>query len=149
MGGAFSVAWFSVVVPATASMIASGGASALFMVPFWLAGGTVAKQAVLDPTKATALSIGEYAWELRQTTLGTRVTLSSADGPAEELDGAAVEVAAYVNGVPTHVLRLVSGAQVYDVGVGLRVDELEWMAGEINGHLESMRTRGESARLGG
>ena len=31
----------------------AGGASALFMLPFWLAGGTVAKQTLLDPTKAT------------------------------------------------------------------------------------------------
>ena len=45
-GGAFAAAWFSAVVPATVSMVASGGASALFMLPFWLAGGAVVKQTV-------------------------------------------------------------------------------------------------------
>ena len=32
-GAAFSVAWFSAIIPATASMVGTGGASALFMLP--------------------------------------------------------------------------------------------------------------------
>ena len=71
------------------------------MLPFWIAGGAVAKQTVLDPAKATALSIGEFAWELRQSLVG-QLTLSSEGGPTEELEGADVDVAAYVNGVPVH-----------------------------------------------
>ena len=63
VGGAFSVAWFSMVGPATASMVATGGVSALFMLPFWAAGGAVAKQTIYDPAKATEMSIGEFAWE--------------------------------------------------------------------------------------
>ena len=57
---------FSVVAPATAT----GGAGALFMLPFWIAGGAVAKQSLLDPARATSLSIGEFAWELSQTLPG-------------------------------------------------------------------------------
>ena len=101
----------------------------------------VVKTAVLDPTRATTLSIGEYAWELRQSVGG--VTLSSADGPTEDLEGAAVQVAAYVNGVPSHVMRLVAspgagGQQLFGIGDGLGVEELEWLSSEVNAHLRTL-----------
>lgn len=135
MGGAFSAAWFSVVAPAT---FASGGAGALFMLPFWLAGGAVAKQTVLDPAKATALSIGEFAWEITRSVAG-RLTLSSEDGPTQELEGADVEVVAFVNGVPVHRLVLAaSGGRVFGFGDGLDVGELEWIASEVNAHLRRL-----------
>lgn len=134
MGGAFSAAWFSAVVPAT---FASGGAGVLFMLPFWLAGGVVAKQTVVDPAKATSLSIGEFAWEIKQQAVG--LPLSSESGPTEELDGASVEVAAYVNGMPSYQLRLFSGTQAWSVGDGLPAAELEWVAAEVNAHLETLR----------
>ena len=137
MGGAFTVAWFSTVVPATASMIATGGGSALFMLPFWLAGGVVAKQTVVDPACATSLSIGEFAWELRQRAVG--LPLSSAAGASDELEGCSVEVAAYVNGVPQHVLRLFSGTRAWSIGDGLSEVELEYVAAEVNAHLDTLR----------
>eukprot|EP00542_Grammatophora_oceanica_P011360 CAMPEP_0194036648 /NCGR_PEP_ID=MMETSP0009_2-20130614/9015_1 /TAXON_ID=210454 /ORGANISM="Grammatophora oceanica, Strain CCMP 410" /LENGTH=48 /DNA_ID= /DNA_START= /DNA_END= /DNA_ORIENTATION= len=40
--GAFSIMWFSTIVPVSLS---GGG---LFMIPFWLAGGIVAKTAAID-----------------------------------------------------------------------------------------------------
>eukprot|EP00964_Phaeocystis_antarctica_P128268 scaffold92022_cov73-Phaeocystis_antarctica.AAC.2 len=137
MGGAFTAAWFSAIVPATGTMIATGGASALFMLPFWLAGGVVAKQTVVDPVKATSLSIGEFAWELQQRAVG--LPLSSAAGASDELDGCSVEVAAYVNDVPQHVLRLFSGTQTWSIGDGLTVVELEYIAGEVNAHLATLK----------
>ena len=137
MGGAFSAAWFSAIVPATGSMIATGGASALFMLPFWLAGGVVAKQTVVDPVKATSLSIGEFAWELQQTAVG--LPLKSFSGASDELDGCRVEVAAYVNGVPQHVLRLFAGTQAWSIGDGLTVVELEYIAAEVNAHLATLK----------
>eukprot|EP00315_Gephyrocapsa_oceanica_P032129 CAMPEP_0185407470 /NCGR_PEP_ID=MMETSP1365-20130426/1329_1 /TAXON_ID=38817 /ORGANISM="Gephyrocapsa oceanica, Strain RCC1303" /LENGTH=275 /DNA_ID=CAMNT_0028009897 /DNA_START=98 /DNA_END=925 /DNA_ORIENTATION=+ len=141
-GGAFAAAWFSAVVPATVSMVASGGASALFMLPFWLAGGAVVKQTVLDPAKATTLSIGAFGWELKQRTAG--VSLKSADGPTEQLALASVDVAAYVNGVPTFVLNLVAngpgGQRVYQLGSGLSEQELEWIAAEVNATLEEVES---------
>ena len=121
-------------------MLATGGAGALFMLPFWLAGGAVAKQTLLDPAKATTLSIGEFAWALKQTALGSRVTLSAADGASGELDYADVDVAAYVNGAPTFALRLVAGTEAYTVGVGLSEGELEWIAAEVNAHLQALGT---------
>ena len=135
-GGAFSIAWFSAVVPAT---VASGGAGALFMLPFWLAGGAVAKSTILDPARATALSIGEFAWEVRSALALGDVTVSTKDGPTEELEGASVEVAAYVNGVPSYVLRLFAGAAPVNMGEGLASAELEWLADEINGYLRALR----------
>ena len=138
VGGAFSLAWFSVVVPATASMIATGGASALFMLPFWAAGGMVAKETILDPARATELSIGEFAWELSQRVAGARVSAES--GPSEELEGASVEVAAYVNGIPTFVMRLAAtGGRTWSIGSGLRSEELEWLAGEVNARIDELQ----------
>ena len=48
-----------------------------------------------------------------------------AAGASDELDGCSVEVAAYVNDVPQHVLRLFSGTQTWSIGAGLTVVELE------------------------
>lgn len=49
--GAFSALWFSAIAPATRSMLATGAgiAPVLFMAPFWLAGGLLAKNAFYDP----------------------------------------------------------------------------------------------------
>jgi hypothetical protein len=145
-GGAFSVAWFSAIVPAT---FASGGAATLFMLPFWLAGGLVAKQTLFDPARATGLSIGEFGWELRQTLAGS-VGIKSESGPTEELEGAEVAVAAYVNGLPTYVLRLgAAGGRTYALGGGLSASELEWLAGVINGHLAALGDATRDGRGGG
>jgi hypothetical protein len=138
-GGAFTAAWFSAIVPATASMLASGGVSALFMLPFWVAGGTVAKQTILDPARSTSLSIGEYAWELCQTLPGG-ITVSSDGGPTEELQGAEAAVSAYVNGVPTYALQLVAGSSMWTAGEGLSLDELEAIADEVNVHIDALQS---------
>ena len=44
--------------------------------------GVVAKQTVVDPAKATSLSIGEFAWEIKQQAVG--LPLSSESGPTDE-----------------------------------------------------------------
>ena len=136
MGGAFSAAWFSVVAPAT---FATGGAGALFMLPFWIAGGAVAKQSLLDPARATSLSIGEFAWELSQTLPGG-VVLSQESGSTEELVGAEVFVALWTNGVPTFALRLGGRAgATWSLGSGMPEEELEWIAAEINVQLDELQ----------
>ncbi len=146
VGGAFSIAWFSAIVPATFSMASGGLGTALFMLPFWAAGGLVAKQTLLDPATSTDLSIGEFAWELRQQLAGQ--TLSSEGGDTGELGSASVEVAAYVNGVPNYVLRLEGGSRagggVASLGSGLPVAELEYLADEINAHLATLRGDGDA-----
>lgn len=137
-GGLFSAVWFSAIVPTTASMLASGDiGSGLFMAPFWLAGGLVAKQTVLDPAKATTFSIGEYAWDIKQTVPGG-LTVSSESGATEELRGANVDITGYVNGVPSFALNLLSGNAAFSIGDGLPVEELEWIADEVNMYLQSL-----------
>ena len=143
MGGAFSAAWFSAIVPATASMLASGAIfGAAFLAPFYLAGGMVVKTSILDPAKATKLSIGEYAWELTQSLPGG-IRMSEDGGPTEELAGADVAVSVVTNGVPTYACRLVAGVSGWGLGDGLPREELEWIASEINDQLASYSSKRE------
>ena len=58
VAGTFGVAWFSALLPATTL------AAAPMLLPFYLAGGLVAKQALVDPFTSTTLSVGTYAWSL-------------------------------------------------------------------------------------
>jgi hypothetical protein len=134
--GAFSALWFSAVGPATVGMLSSGGAAALFMAPFWLAGGMVAKMAVVDPFVSTKLTIGDYLWTLEKNYFRRRGKLTSKkqDGPTETLRGASVEVGMVVNNVPRYELRLYFDGNTVSFGKGLSVDELEYLAETINEH---------------
>lgn len=153
MGGAFSAAWFSAIAPATVTAIAGGAAlsTGLFMLPFWLAGGMVAKQTILDPAKATSLSIGEFAWELKQTVAGA--TLSKDGGPSEELIG--VDVGEELVGAEgeqrtIYALRLgATGGRVWALGAGLDAGELEWLAAEINAQIDGLGLPGRGGGIGG
>ena len=138
MGGAFSAAWFSAIVPATLS----GGAPLLFMVPFWLAGGLVVKQTVIDPALATEVSIGRYAWSCKAVGPGG-VVIKEREGATDDLRGATAEIAAYVNGVPQCALRLlVDGAEPVSLGASLAPDELDAIADQINAFLDDVEARG-------
>lgn len=146
--GAFSALWFSAVGPATIGMLSTGGiAPALFMVPFWLAGGMVAKMAVVDPFVSSKLTIGDYLWTLEKNYFRRMGNLTSKkqDGPTETLRGASVDVGMVVNNVPRYELRLFfDGNTIISFGNGLSFDELEYLAGIINEH----RTKiGETPRL--
>eukprot|EP00577_Skeletonema_sp_RCC1716_P020214 CAMPEP_0113422462 /NCGR_PEP_ID=MMETSP0013_2-20120614/28474_1 /TAXON_ID=2843 ORGANISM="Skeletonema costatum, Strain 1716" /NCGR_SAMPLE_ID=MMETSP0013_2 /ASSEMBLY_ACC=CAM_ASM_000158 /LENGTH=310 /DNA_ID=CAMNT_0000310209 /DNA_START=86 /DNA_END=1019 /DNA_ORIENTATION=+ /assembly_acc=CAM_ASM_000158 len=144
--GAFSALWFSAVGPATVGMLSSGGAAALFMAPFWLAGGMVAKMAVVDPFVSTKLTIGDYLWTLEKNYFRRRGKLTSKkqDGPTETLRGASVEVGMVVNNVPRYELRLYFDGNTVSFGKGLSVDELEYLAETINEHCTMI---GEIPRL--
>lgn len=137
--GAFSLAWFSAIIPAT---FASGGSSLLFMLPFWAAGGMVAKNAVYDPFVSGTLSIGEFAWELESNFAGK--TVQSKEGPTDKLRGAASEVVAIVNERPQAEIKLYAEQGVSAFGLGLAVEELEYLAGKINDHLTTLREGGSS-----
>ena len=146
MGAAFSAAWFSAIVPATAGMVATGAVlGSVFMAPFWLAGGAVLKTTLVDPAKKTTLSIGRYAWELSQTLPGG-VAVSSDRGATDELAGADVAVTVVTNGVPQYACRLVAGARAWGLGDGLPRGELEWVASEINDQLSSFAEARTSSR---
>merc|ERR1711990_720005 len=97
-------------------MISTGGLSALFMLPFWAAGGLVTKDTILEPATSTEFSIGEFAWEVHKRIAGKRI--KTTEGATEDLDGAEVGVVAYVNGVPQYELRLVGREGVSSIGGG-------------------------------
>ena len=151
--GAFSVAWFSAIVPATLTAL-SGGlfGMAIFMIPFWAAGGMVAKQAVLDPFVSSKLTLGEYAWSVEKQYGGSSGSSGSKSGPTmqtkegstEDLQGARVEISAIVNDVPQFQLCLYSNKQgVVNLGLGLPEEELEKVAMEVNEYLEDLPSRSD------
>eukprot|EP00980_Cylindrotheca_fusiformis_P008432 scaffold1784_cov116-Cylindrotheca_fusiformis.AAC.12 len=134
--GAFSLAWFSAIIPAT---FASGGASLLFMLPFWAAGGIVAKNAVFDPFVSGNLSVGEFYWSVSNNYAGKPI--NQREGPTEQLRGAKPEVVAIVNDVPQAELKLYTDTGMTAFGLGLSMEELEYLSGEINHHLSQLRNK--------
>ena len=132
--GAFSVAWFSSIVPPTFSAIPL--ATRLFFLPFWMVGGMVAKAAVVDPFISGKLTIGQFAWSLRGDYIGV-APIKEKHGPTDELRGANTEVVAIVNGIPQSELQLYGDMGVISFGLGLPSDELEYLVGEINDVLRS------------
>ena len=144
--GAFSVAWFSAVVPATLTAL-SGGllGMALFMVPFWAAGGMIAKQAIVDPFISYQLTVGEYAWSIESKYGGgankRAPTIKKQDGSTQDLQGAKVEISVVVNDVPQYHLCLYSNKKgVTHLGLGLPPEELEKVAMEINEYLDKLKS---------
>ena len=146
MGAAFAVAWFAAL--STAPPTSAG--SALFMVPFWLAGGAVLKTSVVDPRLETTLTLGEFGWTLRDELKGPfgRIQMRAADGPTATLRAAAVEWSKarsdHRNGVAsTCVLMLRDGAGgAWPVATGGgRADPtaLKELAREINRELARQR----------
>ena len=45
---------------------------------------------------------------------------------------------AVIDGKPRTAIELIEGAKNYRIGEGLKLDEQEWLVGEINRHLESV-----------
>lgn len=138
--GAFSLAWFSTIIPATlAAAAASSGGSLLFLLPFWAAGGVVAKDAIYDPFVAGRISIGQYAWEVENIVYGGR-KVTSKEGPTEQLRGAKADVVGIVNGIPQAEVKLYTDKGVTAFGLGLSIEELEYLSSEINDHLNKLRS---------
>jgi hypothetical protein len=120
LSGAFSLAWFSAITPAT--LAARGVASLLFMAPFWVAGGAVAKAGVIDPLVQHKLTLGRYAWSLTKELAGQ--TIQKVERPTERLVRVSVQMIDYVNEVPRYELQLfVSGGSVESYSFGIWVGE--------------------------
>mmetsp|Transcript_19617 Transcript_19617/g.45872 ORF Transcript_19617/g.45872 Transcript_19617/m.45872 type:complete len:294 (-) Transcript_19617:204-1085(-) len=139
MSGAFSVAWFSVVVPATFS-------AGLFMLPFWAAGAAVAKSAVIDPFVDTRLQIGQFAWCLNRAIAGKTRTLR--EGATSELGGAQLDVETIVTsesgqgGRPVYKIKLLGTRKETSFMVpSATVDELQSLCDQINTHLQFLRQK--------
>lgn len=116
------------------------------MLPFWFAGGVVGSSAFVGPFVSSKLSIGQYAWSQKNKYLGAKY--KSTTGATEDLSGAVTEVVAVVNGVPRYELRLCSQKDgIITFGQSLSGTELEYLAEEINRHLNSIRESPETLSL--
>ena len=112
----------------------TGIAPVLFMAPFWLAGGLLAKNAFYDPFISSSVSIGRHLW-----TCESRVLKKSArrvDGPTGNLMGTSVEVKVVINDVPIYQLQMNRlGDEPIAIGKGLSFEELGYLSALINDHL--------------
>lgn len=133
--GAFSAMWFSAIAPATLGMLSGGVLPALFMAPFWLAGGVIAKTAIVDPFVSSKLTIGDFLWTIEKTyyrRIGKLTTTK--EGSTDSMKGSSVEVGLVVNNVPRYELRLFFDGETLSFGSGLSYDELECLSKTINEH---------------
>ena len=137
--GVFGALWFSSIVPVT---LAGGIVTGVFMLPFWLAGGLVAKNAVVDPFVGSQLTIGEYAWSLTSTFASK--DLRHVEGSTRDLRGAIVErLNVEVNGKSFYQVKLCGNKGITGFGNGLDPEELEYLAHVINQHLQGFQREEE------
>lgn len=133
--GIFGAIWFSSILPVT---FAGGIATAAFMLPFWLAGGFVAKTAIVDPFTSSQLSLGKYAWSL-STSYGPK-GIRQVEGSTQDLRGASVQdLSLEVNGKPFYEIKLYGDKGTTGFGNGLEPEELEYLAHVINKHLQEVK----------
>lgn len=142
--GAFAIAWNAFVAFWTVSALAGGGVLfALFSLPFWAAGASLAKQAFGRQFVREHLEISLSKWKLQQQVALARGSEPDWDkgggkelsGRTTDLSGAAMQVMAYVNGQPQGQLVLREGVESFSFGEGLDPLEQEWLASVINAHL--------------
>jgi len=137
----------------TVSALAGGGILlALFSLPFWAAGASLAKQAFGRQLVREHLEISLNKWRLQQQVALARGSEpdwargggKELGGRTRDLSGAAMQVMGYVNGQPQGQLVLREGVESYSFGEGLDPLEQQWLASVINAHLgEAAATRGE------
>ncbi|KAG7373378.1 hypothetical protein IV203_034102 [Nitzschia inconspicua] len=115
LSGAFSLAWFSAITPAT--LAARGTASLMFMLPFWVAGGAVAKAGVVDPLVRQKLRLGRYAFSLTKEIAGQ--TIQKVEKPTARIQGVSIRLVDIINEVPRYELELLmsGGADRYSFGI--------------------------------
>ena len=142
MTGAFSVAWFTAITPATFAARTIG--TALFMTPFWLAGGMVAKSGIVDPLIKQKLTLGKYSFSITKE-IANQVTIQKMERPTSKITGAAVKIESVINDIPRYTIQLFVQDEdsPYSFGLWNGVDELddaEALLEIINQQLERIRT---------
>ena len=140
--GAFALTWFSAIIPAT--FAARSIASTLFMVPFWIAGGAVAKSGVIDPLIKQKLSLGQYAWTITKEIAGK--TIEKVDRPTEYIQNVELQLVDYINEVPryTIVFKLSNGSHLKDYSFGIwmgpdNIQEATSLLEKINKQLQKFK----------
>lgn len=135
--GVFSVAWFSAIVPATFAALSGGLVTGLFLLPFWAAGGMVAKQGFVDPFVSSTLTVGQYAWSVEGRL--TKAQIQKKEGATEDLQGAKLECPLVVNNVPQYQVSLYDSKMgVTALGQGLPEEELQKVVDEVNEYLDDL-----------
>lgn len=136
IAGSFSIAWFSVIVPST---LTGGWLMFPFLLPFWLAGGVVAKAALVEPFTSSQLSIGEFAWRL-SSQFQKRVREIS--GSTDSIHHARVlDQTRIINYKPhyKYELRLYTDSGVVSVLTSSDPDEPKYLAELVNDQLSKLR----------
>ena len=159
---AFALMWNGTIALWTVSALAAGSLlAAAFSLPFWVAGVSVAKDALSGAMARERLELGPRRWTLQRERaagpLGLRLrgqkrgqpalpapagSFSSDDADAnasgrlEDCRGARVAITSVVNGVPRTRLELMDGFNAVAFGEALSAAEQRWLARVINAHLE-------------
>ncbi|KAK3273293.1 hypothetical protein CYMTET_18456 [Cymbomonas tetramitiformis] len=136
--GTFALTWNGFIGVWTVSAVTAGAPLfALFSLPFWVAGATLATEAVLPVIQETVLEIGVSKFELRET-MGVFGDGKEVAGYTTDLDGVNMVTEMVVNGTPLKNLQLVEGALKHSFGGGLSEIELQWVQTEIRAFLEAV-----------
>jgi len=148
VAGAFSLAWFGALLPATTSL-----AAAPILLPFYLAGGLVAKSALVEPFTSTTVSIGEFGWSVQRSVYG-RVR-KEWSGATRNLRGATVvDRSTVFEGEVRYryelVLLLSNDSKPITIGTTFRdFHEAEHLARTIQEQLQTMRRSANEGADGG
>lgn len=144
--GAFAIAWNAFVAFWTVGALAGGGVLfALFSLPFWFAGFTLGKSALVGSLIKENIEIGQQKWRISQHlpwVKGGKPKWSAGgkelDGRTRDLQGASMVTAAWVNGTPQTHIRLTEGVRQHIIGEGLSRQEQVWLTSAINQHLKNL-----------
>lgn len=150
--GGFALFWNGFVAVWTAGALASGGILfALFSIPFWAAGISMAKAAIGRQFISEKIEIGRVAWTFeRQLAILSRQVDGSekpdfsqgsskqATGYTNDLSQAQVVVQGYLNGVAQTELCIKHGVERIVLGEGLDPYEQEWIAYRVNAFLSNL-----------
>ena len=137
VAGAFSVAWFAALAPATTL------AAAPILLPFYMAGGLVAKSALVEPFASTTVSIGEFGWSVQRSMYGK--VRKEWSGATQNLMGATVvDRSTLFEGEVRYryelVLQLLNDSKPIPIGNTFRdLHEAEHLARTIQEQLQTMR----------
>ncbi len=115
---------------------------AAFSIPFWAAGGAMAKNLYTTIVVRQQLTITPREWRLASTGKRGKL-LNTVEGSTEDLDPARCVTAATVNEEElVKCVELIEGVRTQRLGIGLSEAELIWMMEEINSFLEDVARSG-------
>jgi hypothetical protein len=138
MGG-FTVMWLGIVSVWTTIAIVGGAPLffTAFSIPFWAAGGFLAKESAGKLTVSFQLRMERKTWAIKVRAV-RGIKLRSIEGDLEDLDGMRIPNLGSINDTPVLALELVEGVRKTNFGLGLSLVELEWIALELQAYLRDV-----------